>query len=200
MTLHLLISLRFFACLPCGASKNEALINFAIRLKWLYGIYLHPATSLHYITLAIMPKCCIICSAVASPEIKLQYCAQCQSALYCSRACQRIDCWKKQHKEICKLLNVGHGDRQVQTAYHTEFSLKLKEQFESDKQWLNDGVKRFFKLFEQSTFEGGRAAPQRMKKYAKRQNKEHKTFLVFHTLKALARFSNSEMHETVQFL
>jgi hypothetical protein len=64
----------------------------------------------HFTQTAIMPKSgCIICRAVASQDVLFQYCAACQSALYCSKACQRKD-WKKQHKKVYKLLNVGHGD------------------------------------------------------------------------------------------
>jgi hypothetical protein len=139
-----------------------------------------------------MPKCCIICSVVASPDIMLQYCARCQSALYCSKACQKID-WKQQHKQICKLLNVGHGDMQVRTDYHTTYSISLKELFEEDKQLLNDGVKRFFKLFEESTFEGSQATAQSMTKFAKRQTKLHKKGMLYHSVHFLVRSSNSEM-------
>jgi hypothetical protein len=141
----------------------------------------------------LVPKCCIICSAVASPDLQLQYCARCQSALYCSKACQRIDWKQKQHKQICKLLNVGHGDRQVRTNYHTSFSLQLKEQFERDKQLLSDGVKRFFRLFEESTFEGSLATAQSMTKFAKRQTELEKKAMLHYSLHFLVRFTSSEM-------
>jgi hypothetical protein len=136
-----------------------------------------------------MPKSCIICSAVASPELQLQYCDQCQSAMYCSRACQRID-WKKQHKKICKFLNVGHGDMQMRTEEHTSRQAALKEQFE---RVLSEEAKQFFKLFEESTFEGSRAAAQKMNKYAKSQIKENQMYLVYHSLNVLVRSSNLEM-------
>jgi hypothetical protein len=123
----------------------------------------------------------------------LQYCATCQSALYCSKACQRIDWKQQQHKEICKLLNVGHGDRQIRTDYHTEFSLELKKQLESDNESLNDGVKRFFKLFEESTFEGSLATAQSMTKFAKRQTKLDKKVMLHYSLHFLVRFTSSEM-------
>jgi hypothetical protein len=170
----------------------------ALHLHSLYYITLHYITS-HYIALTLhstpietMRKSCIICCAVASPELQLQYCAQCQSALYCSRACQRND-WKKQHKQICKLLNVGHGDMQVRTAHHTSGFNFLKEQFESNERSLNEGEKLFFKLFLESTFEGSRAAAQKMKKYAKRQIKSNQKFLLYHSLDFLTRSSSSEM-------
>jgi hypothetical protein len=122
----------------------------------------------------------------------LQYCAACQSALYCSGACQRKD-WKQQHKKICKLLNVGHGDMQVRTDYHTAFSIEVKEVFETEQLFINDGVKRFFKLFEESTFAGSQATAQSMTKFAKRQTKLDKKGMFFHSVSFLVRFSNSEM-------
>ena len=140
-----------------------------------------------------MLRCCIICSAVDSPDLQLQYCDACQSAVYCSKACQTID-WKKQHKKICKLLNVGHGDMQVRTEdMHTRRSIVTKEGFESVERCLLDGMKRFFKLFQESTFDGSRAAAKRMKKYAKRLVKNDQKLLLSHALRFLVRFSNSEM-------
>jgi CRISPR/Cas system-associated endoribonuclease Cas2 len=138
-----------------------------------------------------MPKCCIICSIVASLDLQLQYCDQCQSAVYCSRTCQRID-WKKQHRGICKLLNVGHGDRQVRNGIHTSRNNDAKEAFESSERSLDEGKKRFFKRFQESTFEGSQAAAQKMKKYAKRQTKMDQKCLLIHCLCFLIR-SKSEM-------
>jgi hypothetical protein len=157
---------------------------------------LRTSTTLHFphsTPTAIMPKSCIVCSAVASPEIMLQYCAACQSALYCSRACQRIDWKKKQHKQICKRLNVGHGDCQIRTDAHINRSIDWKEEFARGESCLDERMKRFFKLFEESTFEGSQAAAQKMKKYAKRQTKHNQHFLLFHSLDFLARSSNSRM-------
>jgi hypothetical protein len=134
-----------------------------------------------------MPKSCIICRAVASPDILLQYCAQCQSALYCSKACQRIDWRKKQHRQICKLLNVGHGDMQVRTDMHMNRSNASKEAVERAEHDLDEDDKRFFKLFQESTFEGIRAAALEMRKIAKRETKENQNFLFFHCLPVLIR-------------
>jgi hypothetical protein len=138
-----------------------------------------------------MPKTCIICRAVASPDLQIQYCSVCQSASYCSRKCQKKD-WK-QHKKICKLLNVGHGVMQVRNAIHTSRSIGMKEDFGKEQRSLTEDMKRFFKLFEESTFEGSRAAARKMKKIARRQIKHNKEFLLFHSLYLLIHTSNSEM-------
>jgi hypothetical protein len=45
---------------------------------------------------------------------------------------------------------------------------------------------------QESTFEGSRAAAQKMKKYAKRQTKHDQKLLLFHGFRYLIR-SNSEM-------
>jgi hypothetical protein len=168
---------------------------------------MHLYTALHYTTHnttlfrltptpAIMPKSCIICSAVASPDLQLQYCAQCQSALYCSKACQRIDWREKQHRQICKLLNVGHGDRQVRTEEHTRQQIEFKENFEETERSLREGivhVGRFFKLFQESMFEESQATALEMRKIAKSLSKDFQCALLHHSLHFLVQFSNSEM-------
>jgi hypothetical protein len=123
----------------------------------------------------------------------LQYCAACQSAVYCSKACQRKD-WKKQHKQICKLLNVGHGDMQVRCKIHTDRQIHTKETFESGQRNLNEDMERFFKLFEESTFYGSQTAAREMTKITKRQIKDIQKILFFHSLQflTLSRF-DSEM-------
>jgi hypothetical protein len=140
-----------------------------------------------------MPKCCIICYAVASQDILLKYCAGCQSALYCSKDCQRKDWKKKQHRQICKLLNVGHGDLQVRFPVHTDQSIERKELFERNERSLGEDGKRFFKLFEESTEDGSRAAAQNMKKIVKRKSKNNKKFLLLHSLHFLIRCTNLKM-------
>jgi hypothetical protein len=139
-----------------------------------------------------MLRSCIVCNAEASPDLQLQYCGVCQSALYCSKACQKED-WKKEHKQICKFLNVGHGDMQVRTEAHTNLSVAFKQGFERTERSLVEGDKRFFKLFQYSTFEGSQTAAQKMKKYAKRQSKHNQEFLLFHSLYLLDHRSDSEM-------
>jgi hypothetical protein len=139
-----------------------------------------------------MLRFCIVCRAGASQDILLSYCAVCQSAMYCSKVCQRVDWRQKQHKQICKLLNVGHGDMQVRTDTHTSRSIESKEAFERGEHNLDDDKKLFFKLFQESTFEGSRAALRKMKKIAKRQTKHNQKCLLFHSLRLLIR-SDSEM-------
>jgi hypothetical protein len=137
-----------------------------------------------------MLRCCIVCRAEASPDLQLQYCAACQSALYCSKACQRTD-WRKQHKLICKLLNAGHGDMQVRCIENTNRSIELDQLFEREELCLDEDTKRFFKLFEESTFEGSRAAARTMKKIVKRQTKQYQKFILFHSLLFLIRFGDA---------
>jgi hypothetical protein len=138
-----------------------------------------------------MLRCCIVCRAEATPDLQLQYCAACQSALYCSEACQKID-WRKQHKKICKLLNVGHGDMQVRSDEHTRRSNNLKKLLEKLEHDLDEDGKRFFKLFEESTLEGSRAAARKMMTLAERQTMRNQNFLMFYTLLFLIR-SDSDM-------
>jgi hypothetical protein len=45
---------------------------------------------------------------------------------------------KQQHKQICKLLNVGHGDMQIRTDEHTSRQNKLKEQFKDAERSLSE--------------------------------------------------------------
>jgi hypothetical protein len=138
-----------------------------------------------------MAKSCIVCKALASPDLQLQYCAACKSALYCSQACQRKD-WRKQHRQICKLLNVGHGGMQLRNHIHTFRSIISKGVFEREVSILDEDKKRFFKLFQESTFEGSQAAARKMRTIAEGQIKKHQKFLLFHSLAFLIR-SNSEM-------
>jgi hypothetical protein len=112
--------------------------------------------------------------------------------LYCSKACQKED-WKKQHKQICKLLNVGHGAMQVHNEIHTGRQSFLKEVFERGERSLAKDMKRFFKLFEDSSKGGRRAAALEMKKIAKRQTDRNQIFLTLYSVSFLVRSSNSKM-------
>jgi hypothetical protein len=58
---------------------------------------------------------------------------------------------------------MGHGDMQVRTDEHINRSNAFKERFESAERSLYEGMKQFFKLFEESTLEGSQAAAQKMK-------------------------------------
>jgi hypothetical protein len=55
---------------------------------------------------------------------------------------------------------------QVRTGIHTSLSLSLKIGIEQARSSFDEDWKRFFKLFEESTFEGSRAAARKMKKIA----------------------------------
>jgi hypothetical protein len=181
----------------CSQNTHKSKI-VTVRYASLHLRDLFASTTLYCVRLpphsnptAIMPKCCIICKAEASPDLQLQYCDACQSALYCSTACQRKD-WRKQHIQICKLLNVGHGDMQVRHDIHMSRSAEYKELFETQERNLEGNMKRFFKLFEESTFEESRAAARKMRKVAKRESKHNQEFTLFDSLHLLIR-SDSEM-------
>jgi hypothetical protein len=91
------------------------------------------------------------------------------------------------HKQICRKLNVGHGDMQFRCESHTDQKIDSKEQFERAERLLNEGYKRFFELFEESSFQGSQAAARKMKKHAKRQTKVNQYCLLFHSLRFLIR-------------
>jgi hypothetical protein len=147
----------------------------------------------HSAQTTLMPlRSCIVCRAVALPDIQLQYCAGCQSALYCSETCQKKD-WRKHHKKICKLLNVGHGDMQVRIDEHTSQSIALKELLETLDRDLDEDDQGFFKLFKESTFEGSLAAARKMKKFAKELTKTFQKILLFESVLLLVRTSDSKM-------
>jgi hypothetical protein len=137
-----------------------------------------------------MPKTCIVCSAVASHDIVFQYCAYCQSAMYCSKACQKKDL--KQHKQICKHLNVGHGGMQMRNYMHVRLSIQSQELFERYDRCIDKDGKRFFKLFQESKEDGSRAAAREMMKIAKRQTKHNQMHSLLNSLLVLIR-CKSEM-------
>jgi hypothetical protein len=93
----------------------------------------------------------------------------------------------KQHRQICKLLNVGHGDMQVRTDTHTSRSNILKEAVERVEHILPEDTKRFFKLFEDSTEDGSPAAALEMKAFANLQTKQSQKSLLCHSLFFLVR-------------
>jgi hypothetical protein len=153
-----------------------------------------------------MPRNCIVCAAVESQDLELRRCAACQSTLYCSEACQKTD-RRIQHKQICKSLNVGRGAMQVRTDTHLENRAGYKQEFERNEHMLDEDEKRFFKLFEESTFEGRRAAALEMKAIANLQTKRNQHFLLFHSLRFLVfsdtkklRWRNSPLLVLLQFV
>jgi hypothetical protein len=81
---------------------------------------------------------------------------------------------------------------QVRSDDHMSQSIDLKESFENGERSLVQDGKRFFKLFQESTFEGSQAAARKMKKIAKRHTKRGQRFLLFHSLHLLARSADSE--------
>jgi hypothetical protein len=76
---------------------------------------------------------------------------------------------------------------QVGTDDHEREFIYAKEQFEEGERSLDEEDKRFFKLFQDSTFEGSQAAARKMKKIAKRRTKHHQKWLLFHSLYLLIR-------------
>jgi hypothetical protein len=66
---------------------------------------------------------------------------------------------------------MGHGDMQ-RNDIHRSHSIALKKKIGEGKNSLYKKDKRFFKLFEESTSEGSRAAALEMKQLAKRKTKQ----------------------------
>jgi hypothetical protein len=126
--------------------------------------------------------------------------------MYCSKACcQRKD--SKQHKQICKHLNAGHGGMQIRNYMHTRLSIQSKELFGRYERCIHDDGKRFFKLFQESKFEGSRVAAREMKKIAKRQTKHNQKHSLIYSLLVLIRcksqmlsWSNSPILVMLQFV
>jgi hypothetical protein len=127
-----------------------------------------------------MSKSCCLCNVVASGGVTFSYCSACQSVMYCSKVCQKED-WKE-HKKICKYLNVGEGGMQVRDPSHMEYAATIEEGFKATERCLHDDMKRFFTLFTESTIEGSQAAARKMKKILNRQTKDGRKCLLFHSL------------------
>jgi hypothetical protein len=81
---------------------------------------------------------------------------------------------------------------QLRDSMHTWRSTRLKEQFVAQESSFDEDTKRFFKLFEESTFDGSRAAALEMNQIAKRQITDNQKLLLYHSLQVLIR-SDSEM-------
>jgi hypothetical protein len=82
---------------------------------------------------------------------------------------------------------------QLRTPAHTQLCIELKKEFEAHQHIFDEEHKEFFKLFEESTFEGSQAAARKMKQIVKRYPKDFKeNILLFHSLRILVRTSNSK--------
>jgi hypothetical protein len=152
-----------------------------------------------------MPQSCFACKAVASEGVTFSYCGACQSVQYCSKVCQKKD-WKEgEHKKICKSLIAGDGAMQVRTDRH--MSTVLEEACRDHEHTFNDDMKRFFKLFTESTFEGSKAAARKMKKIATRETTNnqkamllHSLILLIHTKSEKLLWPNSPLLVLLQFV
>jgi hemerythrin len=139
-----------------------------------------------------MPFRCLACNDVASLDTRLVCCSACQSALYCSPACQKTD-WK-QHKQICKFLNVGWGAMQVKHPIHKEGSAYIDEFFEDSMNTHRNGDSRtFFKLFLNSTREKSIAAARKMEKIMNRQIPEIKYTWLLQSIGHLIRGDSEKL-------
>jgi hypothetical protein len=81
------------------------------------------------------------------------------------------------------LFNVGHGDMQVRTDFHTRASNALHEHCEEFDYFIDeDAVIPFFRLFKESTEDGSQAAVRKMRKIVKRQTKKNQEILLNHSV------------------
>jgi hypothetical protein len=76
---------------------------------------------------------------------------------------------------------------------HAVADFSSKERFDREGRSFPEDLKRFFKLFQESTFEGSRAAARKMRKIAERETKHNQTFLLFHSLCLLVHSSDKEI-------
>jgi hypothetical protein len=88
---------------------------------------------------------CQSCDKGEAEGLQLSFCnSSCRSVSYCSRACQKAD--RKDHKVICKKLNVGDAKQAV----HVDHQSNAKRLEEHAKRVLSEcapGMRRFFDLF-----------------------------------------------------
>jgi hypothetical protein len=75
----------------------------------------------------------------------------------------------------------------LRTGVHEKRLIDVNELYEDSQRSHNEDIKLFFKLFEESTFEGSQAAARKMKKIAKRQTKYNQKCMLYHSLNFLAR-------------
>jgi ankyrin repeat protein len=87
---------------------------------------------------------------------------------------------------------VGHGDMQIRTDSHTKQVIFNTEEFEERERRFDEDAKRFFKLFQESTFGTSRAAALEMKNIVKRKSKNYQELLLYHSFRLLIQ-SKAEM-------
>jgi hypothetical protein len=154
-----------------------------------------------------MPKTCLNCKAVALKDVPILSCGACRSAVvYCCKTCQKKD-WKE-HKKICKSLNIGEGAMQVQYPAHVKNAAKLDEIYDETELNRDEDGKRFFKLFTESTFKGSQAATRKMKKIVVRETTRHSRkvlllrslYLLVHTKSEKLLWPNSPLLVLLQFV
>jgi hypothetical protein len=82
---------------------------------------------------------------------------------------------------------------QVRHPIHVKRCIKLTEQFQKTERILDDDMRRFFKLFTQSsTFEGSQTAARKMENIAARETRLSRTALLFHSLYLLLHTPDAE--------
>jgi hypothetical protein len=81
---------------------------------------------------------------------------------------------------------------QVRSAVYMSQSY-VKEGFERYERIVDEDVERFFKLFQESTFEVSRAAARKMRKFAKGQIKHNQKVLLFHGLSFLIHSESEKL-------
>jgi hypothetical protein len=87
---------------------------------------------------------CQVCEKGKAEGVKLSFCNSCRSVSYCSRECQKAD-WKN-HKSICKKLNVGDA-KQIVHSDHQSNAEEAKEHAELALSDCGPRARRFFDLF-----------------------------------------------------
>jgi hypothetical protein len=88
---------------------------------------------------------------------------------------------------MCKLLNVGHGDMQVTTDSHRSRCIELEEALEAEEHLMDPDTRRFYRLFQESTFGTSRAAAIEMTNMVNGESKNYQEFLLFNCLYRLIR-------------
>jgi hypothetical protein len=136
------------------------------------------------------------CPRTASPAMlipgsNVASSAKPSSVQYCPKSCQKQD-WK-QHKQICQFLNVGDGAAQVRSDEHVDGYVALEKNFKIAERSHDEDMKRFFKLFTESTHERSRDAAPEMQMIAARQNQRNQILMLLHSLGLLMRTDSKKL-------